>query len=550
MFTEVVLAGSYRDTAPQGKSPARLSSGTEFRFDSFYRRCHAIAHDGKVSHVLVRVKPGFASRTVAALQEIREQLEFLAGHGKQLVFYATDYRDAHLYLASACHRRVIHPLATLRATGLATDRLYFKRVLDEYGLAPQIVRRGRYKSAADPLRVDRPDPHYAEEYQRFLNVSCEHLHRVTITGYGKQRPELEELLGGRILSASEALERGWVSDVASREGLLRSWDEEKLRRRTVKVRSHIGRGKRIAVLTFEGSIVEGESRFRPILGQSIGSDSFVTHVDRLRRDRRTAAVVLRVSSGGGSAVASEDIRLALARLAGEKPLVVSMSELAGSGGYWISMSGATVFARDTTLTGSIGVINIALAYGEALERRGVTHGVVKTHDHADTGRGLRELSEEELAELDRQVASIYDQFLGLVSGARDLSREEVDAHAQGRIWAGADALEHRLVDRLGGLRDAIDEARRRASLSRARIDFYPQARTSLADRLLARALRNVSTSTGLANRAATLLQGGGLFSELATLTGVPLLLMPAAIDEQALLDSRLVHLLNQDLEVE
>lgn len=549
MFTEVVLEGSYRETGPQVKSLARLKSGKELRFDSFFRLCHAIAEDRKVSRVLIRVKPGFTTRTSAALQEIREQLERIAAGGKELVFFATDYRDEHLYLASACHRRVIHPLATVRATGLAASRIYFKRILDEYGIDAQVVRRGRYKSAGDPVRVDSTDPHYAEEYQRFLDVTCEHLHRVTLAGCGKDATELETMLAGRVLTADEALEHGWVSEIATREQVLRAWEDEQIKRRSVRVRSHIGRGRRVAVLTFEGSIVEGENRFQPLLGQAIGADSFVKHVHRLRRDRKTAAVVLRVNSGGGSAVASEDIRVALVRLAEEKPLVVSMSELAGSGGYWISMNGATVFARDTTLTGSIGVINIALAYGHALERRGVTHGVLRTHEHADAMAGLRALSDAELAELDRQVASIYDRFLDLVSGSRSLSRDEVDERAQGRIWAGADAHERRLVDRLGGLADAIDEAKRLASLGRARIEFHPQVRTSFIARLIARATTTVVGTHALAPRSVASL-AVGIAAAIRPLLGVPLLLTPIAPDAATLFDARSADLLNQDLEIE
>ncbi len=535
MVAELTLSGSYRDTAYQVKSLMRASRRSTFRFDRFFARCYAIRSDRRISRVVVHVKRDFATATVAALEEIRGELVSLATAGKELVFYATEYRDEHLYLASACSVRVLHPLGSLRCAGLARTNLFFKRLGDRLGAKVQVVRRGAYKSAMDRFRLDEIDPANLEQYSRWLEVGATVMHDAICSGYGKRREELEALLAGRLLASAEALEAGWVDRIAPLDTLRAEWREQKKKTRTPKAKDHVGRGKRVAVLFFEGSIVEGTSSYNAALGQMIGSESFVKEVDALRRNRRIKAVVLRVNSGGGSAVASEDIRTALVRLAEKKPLVISMSEVAGSGGYWISMTGGTVFALRTTLTGSIGVINLALDLGDALAKQGITHSTIRTHEHADAGGLFRPLDKPELEQLDGQVAAIYERFLALVAEQRSLSRDDVDERAQGRVWAGLDAAGRQLVDRLGGLTDAIAEARSRAGLSRARVEFRPRLKYSFVERLI------YARSGGTALAGALL---GGIRT-IDRIAGRPLVLEPIA-----LFDHRALDALDADLQVE
>lgn len=535
MIAELTLSGTYRETAYQVKSLMRVSRRGTFRLDRFYARCQAIRSNRRVTRVLVHVKRDFTAATVAALEEIRAHLEELAADGTELVFYATEYRDEHLYLASACSQRLLHPLGSLRCQGLARTNVFFKRLGDRLGAKVQVIRRGAYKSAMDRFRLDEIDPANLEQYSRWLEVGAAALHSTICEGYGKRRDELDELLAGRLLSSAEALEAGWVDRTVPLESLRAEWKEQKQKIRTPKARDHVGRGKRIAVLFFEGSIVEGKSSYNAALGQMIGSETFVKQVDALRRNARVKAVVLRVNSGGGSAVASEDIRTALVRLADAKPLVVSMSEVAGSGGYWIAMTGTTVFALRTTLTGSIGVINLALHLGRALEKQGITHSTIRTHDHADAGAIWRPLEDAELEEVDGQVHAIYERFLALVGEHRSMSRDEVHERAQGRVWAGLDAEAQRLVDRLGGLSDAIAEAQSRAGLSRARIEFHPRMKYSLVERMI--------YSRG--NAAAVVAAVVGGVRAVDRFTGRSLVLEPIG-----LFDPRTLDVFNADLEIE
>ncbi len=544
MYAELTLSGSYRDTDPQVKSLLALSTRDTFVFTTFVRTCAAVRADRRVRRVLVHVTPTFNAPMPAALEEIRRELVRLADAGKELVFYATEYRDAHLYLASACSKRALHPLGSIRCTGIARTSLFFKRLADRLGIRFQIVRRGKYKSAADRFRLETIDPANLEQYQRWIDRAASVIHGAIATGCGKTPADVDVLLAGRTLDAAEALREGWVDETTTVESLRDSWSDEKIRRRRARTPRSIGRGKRVAVLCFEGAIIEGRSRMSPLIGQAVGSETFVKQINALRKSRRVRAVVLRVNSGGGSAIASEDIRSALARLLADKPLLVSMSGVAGSGGYWISMTGSRIYACATTLTGSIGVINIAVDAGAALAEQGITNSVIKTHEHADAGNGLRSLTPQEIEDLDAQVASVYDRFLELVADYRSMDREGVHERAQGRVWAGEDAVEQRLVDRIGGLSDAVEEARSVAGLRRAKIVFVPRPRRSLFERLLARG----SSSAALHSRS--LFPAATTAAALTRLANRPMLLEPAGIAAGHLLDPWGLDLFDADLQVE
>ena len=542
MYAELTLSGSYRETGSRINSFVAGARRESFYFEEFYRRCATIRTNRRIRRVLVHVKASFSAAGIAPLEEIRHELQRLAESGKELVFFATEYRDIHLYLASVCARRIIHPLGSVSCVGFARTAVYLKRITERLGIPIEVVRRGRYKSAADPVRIDAMDPAEAEQWRAWLETVTGTVHEAIATGYGVERSALGELLAGRTLDATEACERGWVEDAAPIDEIRERWRAEGGRRARLRVKRHAGTGKRICVLVFEGAIVEGADRNHPLLGQSVGSDSFVRQVDRLSRSRRVKAVVLRVASGGGSAIASEDIRCALTRLAGRKPLVVSMGAIAGSGGYWIAMTGSTVVARATTLTGSIGVITLVAALGEALARHDITHSTIRTHEHADAQRGFRPLTPVEIAELDRQVGSIYERFIELVARTRTMDPDLVRENAEGRVWSGRHACDRGLVDRVGGLADAVEEARQVAGISKARVDFLPGSKRSLIARLLGGASRST---------VSPIPPYGVLRAPAATIDDLvnrPLLLCPAG--RTGLLDARALDLLDAYLQIE
>jgi protease-4 len=289
-----------------------------------------------------------------------------------------------------------------------------------------------------------------------------------------------------MLSAEDALEEGWVHEIRTSDQLRREWKRQKHRSRSVKkVGRSYGRGrKKIAVLVFEGAIIDGKSKRHPLLGQAVGAESFVPHVHKLADDSSVKGVVLRVNSGGGSAAASEDIRNALEELREKKPLVVSMSETAASGGYWISCGAERIFAHADTLTGSIGVITLHLAVQNFLKRYGINAESLRTGPHADLGSALRPITGEEKKLLDGTVERLYRSFIRRVADARNQDPRRVEKIAGGRVWSGSDALQEGLVDEVGGLVQAVDYLKGQLGLPKPKVVFYPRVRRSLIERLL------------------------------------------------------------------
>ncbi len=481
------LSGTFRETQPLVKSLLPRGIDRDFRFDLFLVRVETILAKRKVATVLVDCKQDFRPNFFSGVESVRAQLLRLRGAGREVLFYAREYGPRELYLASGCTRAFIHPLGRLRFLGLSRDFLFFKKLLDKRNIKTRVVRRGRYKSAMDSLRLDRIDPAQQEQYEALLDTFMAEMMEKIRERTGKQDAEIRELLSGRILTAAEAAEGGWVEAVKTRDGLLAEWKQARGRDATPrKLANAYGRGGRIVVLVFEGAIVDGRSRRDPLLGQAMGAESYVPIVDRLTRDRSVKGVIFRINSGGGSAIASEEVLGALARLREKKPLLVSMSEVAASGGYWIATQAERVFAERTTVTGSIGVVAVYVQARRFLENLGITHATVKRGEHADLGSALREMSRREEEIVEALVEEIYQAFLDRVAAARNMSREKVHQLAQGRIWSGGEARAAGIVDELGGISEAVELMKERLGRRRVKVEFRPAVRYSLLERIIYR----------------------------------------------------------------
>lgn len=498
-YAVLKLSGSYRETGPAVSSLLSVRSERQFRFDHFLIRVEHILSSRKISTVLIDCAQDFRTMLAGGAEAVREQLERLADSGRKTIFYAAEYSPLQLYLASACTRRMIHPLGTLSFLGLSRSFLFFKPAADKLRIESTVLRRGRYKSAGDRFRTDRMDPFNREQYERYLHGAVREMGEKITAGMEKTQADLDELTAGRMLSAEEALEEGWVHEIRTSDQLRREWKRRKHRNRSVKkVGRSYGRGrKKIAVLVFEGAVIDGKSKRHPLLGQAVGAESFVPHVHKLADDSSVKGVVLRVNSGGGSAAASEDIRNALEELREKKPLVVSMSEAAASGGYWISCGAERIFAHEDTLTGSIGVITLHLAVQNFLKRYGINAESLRTGPHADLGSALRPITGEEKKMLDGTVERLYRSFIRRVADARNQDPRRVEKIAGGRVWSGSDALQEGLVDEVGGLVQAVDYLKGQLGLPKPKIVFYPRVRRSLIERLLERSSADGACAGGM-----------------------------------------------------
>lgn len=401
----------------------------------------------------------------AALKEVKEAVEAFAATGKPVWAYTVYPTARDMYVLSAVEKIFMNPEGLIADSGMAMTYPYLGGFMDKYGIGVQVTRAGEYKAAAESLVLEGMSEPAREANQEVLNDFWKVYLEALSSSSGIEPSLYEEKLNELgMLMASEALELGLVHEVAFNsavvEGLqeLVGKDEEgvsflqthMLDYIEAEVKPKYSSDGFIAVIYAEGSIVAGEGN-----EDQVGEVRLEREIRKARMDEKVKAIVLRVNSPGGSAMASEVIQKEL-RLAQERvPVIVSMGTLAASGGYWISAYADKIYAQPNTLTGSIGVIGVFFNFQELASEHGVNFDTVKTTEHADFMNSFRAKTEKEMDLVQRQVDLIYNSFLRKVSEGRNLTIEEVERIAEGRIWSGEDALAVGLVDELGGLRDAI-----------------------------------------------------------------------------------------------
>jgi len=446
------------------------------------RAIKAAKDDENIKALLLKLNGG--RNGWGTMEQLREALVDFKKSGKKLYAYGDGITQRDYFLASAADVLYLNPAGMMELKGLATQLTFFKGTLEKLGVEPEIFYAGRFKSATEPFRSDRiSDANRIQisEMQRdiwstFLQAAAQKTATDTAT--------IHQLASvGGIYFASDALRANLIDGA-------KYWDEmEELMRVVVDKKTdekipylsineyaeHMddvgGKGDgRIAVLFAEGEIVDGIGN-----DYQIGSESLVKSIRQIRRNDKIKAVVLRVNSPGGSALASEVILRELQLLKAKKPLIVSMGDLAASGGYYISAGADSIFAMPNTLTGSIGVFGMMFNISGGLkDKLGVTFDEVKNAPLADFPTASRALTPQEAARMQATIDTIYSTFKNRVAVGRKMTPTVVDSVAQGRIWSGSDALAIGLVDGLGGLDRAMRSAAAKAKLSTYKVITYPE----------------------------------------------------------------------------
>lgn len=498
-FVKIDLIGRYQEIGSQIMSFNKARQ-KKFRLDLFYRQTEQVLVSRSVKFVLVERHKDFSVPPFGALEEIRSALQRLTRAGKDVYYYAPEYNSSDCVLASACSHRIMHPLGQVFFKGMAMPSLFFKNFLDNHEVDVTVIRRDRYKSSADNLRSEKYDKHAREQYQALIDGAVSSM-RETLTGSsdesgGFTSEIIDEMISGRMYTAPEALKAKLVDELRTVDDLLNEWAKKKIKKRLVKKPGSLFSFiPKVAVLVFEGMIVDGDNRRDPLFGQAIGDRHMIRIIRALRKNRRIKAVIFRINSGGGSATASENILRELEALHKKKPLVISMGPVAGSGGYWISTTGQRLFALPTTITGSIGVITLYFNLAKLLQKHGITTDCIKHGDSADLGSAYRQITEKEYKMVDNMVEFLYQEFIDRVAKIRKLAPEKVDELAKGRLWLGKDAAGHDLVDQVGGLHDAITHVKNDIlKVKKVRISFEPRQPFIL--RFLSRRPAEAKTGSG------------------------------------------------------
>ncbi|MBN2486364.1 MAG: signal peptide peptidase SppA [Bacteroidales bacterium] len=409
----------------------------------------------------------------ATIDEIRLALTDFRESGKFVVSYSDIYTQKSYYLASASDKVFFNPAGMFMLNGLRIKTQHYKKALENIGVEPVIVKMGKYKSATEPFEEYKMSDNNKEQMNALTGSMWKNISEKICSSRQINEDTLDFLINNLLIGSPEKLlgyklvdSLVYKADVLD---YLKNLCDISLGKdlnaisigdysRTI---SHGGikslSDSKIAVIYASGAIYDGETD-----GENISGEQYAREIRLARRDSSIKAIVLRVNSPGGSAVASDVILDEIARTRGVKPIVVSMGDMAASGGYYISCQADSVIAGENTITGSIGVFFRA-AYAKALfDKMGVSFDIVKTHEHTDIFSITRPYTHDELDFLQRSIARTYQLFMERVSAGRAMSIEQVDNIAQGRVWSGTDAKRNGLIDSFGGLNDAINAAKKLA----------------------------------------------------------------------------------------
>ncbi len=432
------------------------------------------ALDPKIRGIYIKVPLVVGSSTVA-LYELRTALENFKERSpeKFIISYGDAYSQSALYLTSVASKVCINPVGVVDWTGMAVNPTFYKGTLDKLGIEPEIIRNGKFKGAVEPFMLTSLSPENREQYQSLINSNWNYIvsqiaasRSVTAESLQKAAEDLS------IQSSYDAHKAGLVDELLYLDQVY-EWIENELdvkKINTVSLKEYRRSGvlnysvnssrNKIEVIYASGEIVDMKSGSGQIVGYQLAEK-----IAKARNNDRVKAIVLRVNSPGGSAIASEVIYREVALASKEKPVIISMGEYAASGGYWISAPATAIVSSPMTLTGSIGVFGLMFnAQKGAKDILGITFDPVKTAPAADMASMVRPLTPLERRYMQNRVDTIYHSFLSRVSEGRDMTTSEVDSIGQGRIWSGLQGLNNGLVDKIGTLDDAIELAAKKADI--------------------------------------------------------------------------------------
>lgn len=463
--------------------------------------------------------------------ELREAVTRLRAAGKKVLVYLRAGGMRQYLVASAADRVVAHPTVSLELTGVATQVVFLKGLLDKLGVAADVLKIGEYKSAPESLTRTSASKPARHQLEVFVGDVADRFVEAVAAGRKRPAAEVRALFDRAAIPPREAQSLGLIDSIAHPDELenatraMFGGSKIALTERSKRpVRPSQWTYPEIAVIHIDGDITPGPST-PGLFGASITGDDIADAIKKARESDGIRAIILRINSPGGAVQPSERIAREVELTRGKKPIIVSMADLAASGGYMSAAYGETIFAPPNALTGSIGIFSIKLDLDRLIARLGVSVETVKVGDHADANSAFRAWSAPERQAQQRVLAYLYDRFVKLVAEGREMDPARVDQVGRGRIWSGSRARTAGLVDRTGGFLAAFDEARRRTGLpsrTEVRAVQLPVPAAGLFAQLFSikSAAEVVSASIpaalyhGLEKLPAVLLHGGGDLARL------------------------------------
>jgi protease-4 len=443
--------------------------------------------DTRISSVIIR--PMGAAALWGKIQEVRDAITDFRRSGKPIIGFLEYGGQQEFYLATACDKVFLVPTSSLDLTGMANYELFLRGTLDKIGAYPDTMHIGEFKTASNTFTEHTFTPAHREMAESLNSDMYTQLIRGIANGRHKSEAEIRTLVDHGPFLPEDAVRAGLVDDVAYEDEI-----DDKVQlgkgkvnflndadyRRVSPTSLGLNRGPRIAVIYATGVIASGESNYDSPSGQVVGADTMAESLRKARADSSIKAIVLRIDSPGGSAIASDVIWREVMLTRNVKPLIASMSDVAASGGYYIAMPAHAIVAQPATLTGSIGVVMLKFVIDGTLKKLGMNVEGVSKGRFADLYSPVRAFTPEERAKVQEQMQATYDTFVEKAAAGRNTTPERIDAIAQGRVWTGAQGKEIGLVDELGGLERALVVARQRAKIapdSEVEIVVYPSRKS-------------------------------------------------------------------------
>lgn len=449
------------------------------------RKIESASKDDNIKGILLDLT--FFSGGYGKAEEIHNSLVKFKKSGKFVYAYSDFYYNNTYYLASAADKVYLNPHGEILFNGLVTDILFFKGALEKLGVEVQVVKRGKFKGAVEPYIREDLSEENRSQIKSYVNSVFDEMVKDIAAGRGMESGKVRGIADGMLVkNPADAKSMGLVDDLLYRDQLfdqirtsLKLKKDDKISFVGLKdiKRENNSEEAKIAVVYASGDIVNGQGQ-----PDEVGADRFAKILRDIRKDDNIKAVVLRVDSRGGSALASEIIWREATLLKKVKPVIVSMSDVAASGGYYISCMADTIVAYPQTITGSIGVFGLFPNAQKLMnDKLGITTEYVGTGAYSDFGRIDRKLTNEELGVIDGMVGRVYETFLQRVSDGRSISVSMVDSFGQGRVWTGTMAKDRGLVDVLGGMNEAMAIAAFKAGIKSYEVEEYPKSKSILEE---------------------------------------------------------------------
>ncbi|MEC8434177.1 MAG: signal peptide peptidase SppA, partial [Planctomycetota bacterium] len=497
---QIKISGDYVDLVqPAGLDPlSLLGSGpgakrSYFKLTSFL---DSFSEDDNFDHLVVDLSSGFSMNS-AQLDELSRHIKKVTDAGKKTHAWLESASREALEIASMCDTVYMADFGEVDFPSVSMQSIFYRDAMDLVGVKASVVRAGDFKGAVEPYLNARMSDHLRQHYLNMLtSINDAAVDRIA-KGRGLETADVREMQSQRIWVAKEALAKGLVDKLAPYGAMQKAIGEDigenlnwvtpkKAAKKDVSFFQLMGelmagdnsngsvQDNTIVVLHLSGAIVDEGG------AGSIAAGPTVERIQKLTDEDRVKGVVVRINSPGGSATASEAIRQALKKLAEKKPTVISMGDVAASGGYWISCIGTPIYAERGTITGSIGVFAMKLSGGALMRRIGLHTENIQLDESANLLSLDRGFTEDEMMVMQKSIDSVYGRFLKLVSGARKIPVEKLRTLAGGRVWSGSQAVRKKLVDQIGGVDDCIRHIAKKAELGdEYRVTHRPVTKSGL-----------------------------------------------------------------------